>query len=110
MSKLVGLEGDVSALTVVATNSQEFSGQATTSGEKMGVILAAISGMSRESKSQKEAIQQLVDALGEDGNMNEKGVEKLFEGALITANVKGTAKMEDLLKLVLTNTNAGAKL
>lgn len=110
MSKLVGLEGDVSAIPVVPTNSQEFTGQAKTAGEKLGVLLASMSGMSRENKSQKETIQQLVDAMGADGNMSEKGVEKLFEGALITPNVKGTARMEELLTLALANTNAGAKL
>lgn len=79
VAKAFGLSGDITQMAANTTVNAQ--GGAQTPNE-IGLVLAAVSGMSSKSGSQSSAITDLFNMLGPDGKISDLGVQKLLDGAM----------------------------
>lgn len=80
VAKAFGLSGDITQMAASTTiNAQGVSQTAN----EVGLVLAALSGMSANVGSQQKAISDLLGAMGADGSISAAGLEQLLQGAKV---------------------------
>ena len=80
IAKAFGLSGDITQMAASTTINAQGVSQ---SANEVGLVLAALSGMSANVGSQQKAISDLLNAMGSDGSISAAGLEKLLQGAKV---------------------------
>ena len=111
VAQAFGIPGiDISTTSVVATNSDGFSQSGGLSaGEKVGVVLAALSGYDKVNKGDSKAtISMLSDQLNVQGSKGE--LAKNGQVALMTGAISAEDQVDGSLQTIISNTVAESSL
>jgi hypothetical protein len=111
VAQAFGIPGiDISTTSVVATNSDGFSQSGGLSaGEKLGVVLAALSGYDKVNKGDSKAtISMLSEQLNVQGSKGE--LAKNGQVALMTGAISAEDQVDGSLQTIISNTVAESSL